>query len=774
MEIDCRHAACRRLTILSAVAVMLWGGAAHALEFDIAGTNVRLDNLITIGGMLRMQDRDVSLVGKSNLNPGLCVGRVGDDGVFGPDPDPNSNTFFGDTCSATVEDPDFGNRNNFFIAQPGGFQPNGDNGNLNFDKHDIVHAVAKVTTDLNVDLFGFNVFARGIYFFDENYNSFDERHPDTTLQPSRTEYPDVAKDENANDARLLDYFVSRTFELGDRLVSFKLGNHVINWGESGFLALNSLNTINPLNQALLRLPGFDIKELFLPVGMASLNMDVADGFNLEVFYQYDWEPFVVDPVGSFFSTVDIAGAGAKYAMLSFGKAPEDPLELYRPWRNPDDPSSVLGSQSDRTMLRDFDEERRRRPEDGGQYGAAFKAYFEGLNNGTEIGLYYANYHSRIPSISILAADATCIPDQSAVGELPVIGGALGALLGALPTQTALNALQLLDPTVCGVPPTNLLAAAGAPIPLQPSTGERDPLPVGSIRYFIEYPEDVHVYGLSFNTTLGDWAWSGEYAFRDNLPVQVHVTDLVFAGLQPAFPANDYSLEPIATLPGRRTAVPDFVSVYRGEQYGPGDYIRGYERMKVGQLGTTFLKLIGGDNPLGASQITFLLELGMTQVFDMPAIDELQFQGAGVNTHISGGADGSAGINPIDVRTDPNDPSTNRSDPNLRQNPTAHPDLTGFGTEISYGYRLVTLTRYDSAFAGINFEILAALFHDVEGVAPGLGQNFVEGRKQILGGLRWDYLSTYTGEIRYTWFTGEHRRDAAHDRDNLLLWVGYQF
>ncbi len=776
MKVNSNGTVSRRLAIAAAAAAMFWQGAPMALEFDLAGTSVRLDNLVTIGGVMRMQDRDNALVGKSNLNPGLCVERIGDDGRSGPNPNPNANSFRGDTCSGTRPSQDGnGTANDFFLRQPGGFQPNGDNGNLNFDKNDVVHATAKLTSDLNFDVFGFNVFARGIYFFDARYDELSERHPDTTLQPFRTDYPDDAKDENATDARLLDYFVSRTFEVGDRLVSFKLGNHVLNWGESGFLALNSLNTINPLNQALLRLPGFDIKELFLPVGMASLNIDIADGYNLEMFYQYDWEPFVPDPVGSFFSTADIAGAGARYTMLSFGKAPEDPDELYRPWRNPGDPASTLGSQSDRTMARDFDEERRRRPDDGGQYGASLKGYFEGLNNGTELAFYFANYHSRIPSISVLAADATCIPNQPATGTVPVIGGPLGAVLGALPNQTALNALQLLDPTGCGVPAQNLAAAGGVPgATLAPSTGERDPLPVGSIRYFIEYPEDVRVYGFSFNTTLGDWAWSGEYAFRDNLPIQVHTTDIVFAGLQPAFPEQDYSLAPIATLPGRRTAVPDFVSGYRGVEYGPGDYVQGFERFKVGQLGTTFLKTIGGDNPIGASQIIVLLELGMTQVFDMPDISELQFQGAGVNTHVSGGADGTAGINPRDVRTDPNDPSTNGTDPTLRQNPTAHPDLAGYGTEISYGYRLVTLTRFDSAFAGINLELLAALFHDVEGVAPGLGQNFIEDRKQILAGLRWDYLSKYTGELRYTWFTGTHTRDAAHDRDNLLLFLGYQF
>ena len=162
------------------------------------------------------------------------------------------------------------------------------------------------------------------------------------------------------------------------------------------------------------------------------------------------------------------------------------------------------------------------------------------------------------------------------------------------------------------------------------------------------------------------------------------------------------------------------------------------------------------------------------MFDFPSLDELQFQGGGVDTHISSGADGSTGINPRDVRVDPNDPSTNRSAPLTRQNPTTQADRKGFGTAQSYGYRFVTLTRYDDAFFGLNMEVLAALFHDLHGVGPGIGQNFIEGRKQILAGLRFDYLATWNGEIRYTWFTGGGHRDALRDRDNVLVTLGYQF
>lgn len=754
------HQWLRHLPFAASLALLGLAPAA-AFEIDLGENTLKIDTLVSVGGVMRMQDRDNSLVSKSNLQPGLCVRRTSGD-ASGPDPSGN-NTYAGDTCSPSREGPDGVNANDRYIAAPGAFSPNGDNGNLNYDKYDLVHATAKLTSDITFDFYDFNFFARALYFYDDRYSDLSERHPDTTLQNSRSQYPNEKV--NGNDFRFLDFFVSRAFEIGERNATFKLGNQVLNWGESSFLALNSLNTVNPLNQALLRIPGFDIKELFLPVGMAVFNTELTEGFSTELFYQYQWKPIVADPVGSFFSTSDIVGNGGEYAMLSFGKAPEDPGQLYEPYRNPEDPAAVLGSRSSRTLLRDHREEKEREPDGGGQYGAALKMFFNGLNNGTEVGLYFANYHSRVPAVSAFAADATCIPDTPA-GLPPNPATNVAGLLAACqqPGETAL--LQNLGTLAART------ADPSSDASYVPVSGEA--LPLDTARLMVEYPEDIQVYGISFNTTLGDLAWSGEYAYRPNLPVQIHSTDLIFAALQPAFPSNDFSLG-AATLPGRRTAVPDFITQYRGVTYQPGDYIRGYERMEVGQLGTTFLRIFGGgDNPFGASQMTVLLELGMTHVLDFPELHELQFQGGGVDTHISNGADGSVGFNPRDVRSDPNDPRSSRvSDNTLRQNPTAQ-KRANYGTEYSYGYRFVTLTRYDDAIYGINFELLNALFHDVEGTAPGLGQNFVEGRKQIISGIRFDYLATWNGEIRYTWFTGGEDRDASRDRDNLMLSLGYLF
>jgi len=770
--------------LLALVTIMLAAGPVQAVEFDLAGTTIKIDNLATVGALVRMQDRDATLVGKSSQArldgtplrigagagtavagfTGLCLGRVGDDGVSGANPNRAQNNFRGDTCNGTRP-----GANERALAAPGAFTPNGDNGNLNFDKYDVAFATAKLTSDISFNVGEFNFFARTIGYFDGVVNETEERRPDTTFTPRRQPFPQDVQDRSGTRIDVLDYFVSRRFELGERQFSVKLGNQVLNWGESSFLLANSLNAINPPNQALLRIPGFDVKELLQPVGMALIEGDLFDGASVQAFYQFEYKPVVIDPVGSYFSVSDTLGEGGTYAMLSFAKAPDDPEGLYLPYRNPDDPTAVLGSQSSRTLQRDFAEEARREPSGSGQYGAAAKFFLENFNNGTEVAFYFANYHARIPSVSAFATEATCLP---------------------APTNVAANAAALV--TSCGVPAANVTALGANTLSpgsaaYQPATSEALPLDTG--RVFVEYPENIRMFGVSFNTTVGDLAVSGEYAYRPNLPLQLHTTDLVFALLQPGFPNADYSLG-AATLPGRRTAVPDFISQFRnpgcdtnGSVAGvendcvqPGQYIRGFEQMKIGQAGLTMLKTIGGDNPLSASQITLLLEMGHTHIFNMPGLDELQFNGAGTDTHISAAIDGTRGINPVDVRTNPDDPTTNGTTANLRQNPTsqAQVDVGGFGTADSYGYRFITLTRYDSAIFGANVELLNGFFHDVEGVGPGLGQNFVEGRKQILSGIRLDYLSRFIGELRYTWFTGGGNRDQLRDRDNLFVFLGAQF
>lgn len=108
----------RRCRVASVALLAGLAGPASAFEIDLGETTLKIDNLVSIGAVMRMQDRDDSLIGKSSLQPGLCVGRS----TPGDFDDPNRR-YAGDTCSGTVEDAEFGNRNNFYLTQPGSLTP---------------------------------------------------------------------------------------------------------------------------------------------------------------------------------------------------------------------------------------------------------------------------------------------------------------------------------------------------------------------------------------------------------------------------------------------------------------------------------------------------------------------------------------------------------------------------------------------------------------------------------------------------------------------------
>ena len=73
--------------------------------------------------------------------------------------------------------------------------------------------------------------------------------------------------------------------------------------------------------------------------------------------------------------------------------------------------------------------------------------------------------------------------------------------------------------------------------------------------FIEYPEDINVWGASFNTTFFGWGVQGDFTYRPDAPFQVDTDSLTIAGAMAAcaFPAGVADLastfEALGTIPG---------------------------------------------------------------------------------------------------------------------------------------------------------------------------------------------------------------------------------
>jgi hypothetical protein len=260
----------------------------------------------------------------------------------------------------------------------------------------------------------------------------------------------------------------------------------------------------------------------------------------------------------------------------------------------------------------------------------------------------------------------------------------------------------------------------------------------SARYFIEYPSDIKMYGLSFNTTSDSTgiAIQGELSYRPNAPLQVDDVELLFAALTP--------LNAVLPAPYNR-----FYSQYGNLR--PGQEIRGYNRHEVSQLQFTLTKVFGPEeNPFGADQVSAVAEFGATEVWDLPDQSVLRYQGDGTDT--GGGPDTTSG--------------TSRNPQTLRN---------GFATPFSWGYRLAGRADYNN-FLGSAYTVSPrfAFNHDVNGTTPGPGGNFVQGRKSLTLGVEANYLNQWSADLAYTAFSGGGIFNLISDRDFVSITAKYSF
>ena len=194
-------------------------------------------------------------------------------------------------------------QNQDLIAAPGtagflaGFQ-DAHQGDLNYEKGRIFAEYAKGTTELLLkfpDQWKF--FARGSFLRDFQAG-------DTQFVPlTHSAYVQIA-----DNWRLYDMWASKDFEFLGRESTLRVGRQAINWGESLFVT-GGINTATALDLQRLTYPGVPLKEVVLPQQGISWALQPAKGVNFEAYYQSNWQPDYLPPVGSYFSTSDYVGYG---------------------------------------------------------------------------------------------------------------------------------------------------------------------------------------------------------------------------------------------------------------------------------------------------------------------------------------------------------------------------------------------------------------------------------------------------------------------------------
>ena len=569
---------------------------------------------------------------------------------------------------------------------------NGDDGNLNFKKGSLVSATPKATVDFSFayDLgnnYSIGLFARGSAFYDYALEKDCCERTDLTAD---------ALDWAGSRAELLDAYLWWQFPIGE----IRVGRQVLNWGESTFIQ-GGLSVINPVDVSALRVPGSELREAFRPVGMAWASFDFSSNVSIEGFYEYEWEPIVIDPPGTYFSTNDFVGPGGNSVFLAFGSFPDTGEQPFFMGPDRDTLYPYPFMSVPRTDTRDA--------KDDGQYGLALRWYVPKLG-GTEFGFYYVNYHSRLPTINGIS------------------GTVQGAMEGGAAAPNAALAVYAAFGVPPGVSPEVDAAAAGA------AQAAATSIYAQTANWFTAYPEDIKLYGFSWNAQLGTSgvAFQGEVSHRQDAPYQADDVELLFAALSPIS----------AGLAALNQLYPGGV--------GFETELQGYRLFDSSQLQFTFTKIMS--NVLGANQGVLVGEFGFNKVWDMPSKDELRFEGPG--TYTSG--------NPL------------MSLPGGAHAGKPYEQPEHFADDFSWGYRIVGRLTYNNAIGAWSLAPRFSWAHDPHGITPGPGGSFIAGRMAASVGVQAQYQNAWQIDLSYTAFMGAGRYNLINDRDFIGGFVKFSF
>ena len=641
------------------------------------------------------------------------------------------------------------------IADGGcGRSPNIDDGNLNYDT-DMYSRALKVLTELSLNYRSVGAFVRASALYD-----------DAADNTQRTPLADASEDLAVSYTRLLDAFVYAKFDLGSMGAELRLGRQVVSWGESTFIQ-NGLNVINHFDVSALRVPGSELKEGFLPQEMVNFSLQFNDNWSAQAIYITDWNATVPEPAGSYYSSNDFAPTGGSKVVLGFGSFSDQGVD-FRPLGGP----YITNFQTVNRLQTEH-------PSDSGQYGFNLKYFAPDFNNGTEFGLFFLNYHSRLPLISGMTGTQAGV--GNAFGALNAVGAAAQALAAGLPPAAAVATAANL-----GVARS---AAAGGNLSLATATqyatiGANTQIAGGDVTnqasniatheyaltsgYFTEYPEDIKLIGLSFNTQLqwGGIALQGEIAYRQDVPLQFDDVELLFGALTP-FEQGLATLRntPLpTTCPEGVPAASTLTHCGQLGSFGLNEKVQGWDLYDTYQVQFTATKTFS--NVLAASQMVIVAEAGVTHVQDMP--DKLtggpndrglRFNGPGTN--VSGNYE-------LRGRHCPTISAANCLALNLVEPQNRFADAT------SYGYRVAGRLEYPGLMGPWNVLPRFNWQHDVSGTTPGPGGNFVEGRYGLTLGVAANLMAKWEVDMSWTKFGGAGRFNDINDRDFVAATVKFSF
>lgn len=279
---------------------------------------------------------------------------------------------------------------------------NFDDGNQNFAAGTLFNNRLSSFGEFSITRGNIGFVASGSAFYDKVYNEENDNMSPQSVNKTgdHRRFTDATRQTNGKRARILEAYVWGDFTFGERSINVKAGQHLAAWGESLFLS-GIAAAQAPFDATKAFVPGAEIKEILLPINQLSFQLLASEKITLMGYYQLDYNPTEIFPVGDFFSPADLVGPGAEFAYGSINPAFADGCPgLFGPAGFAEAICNMnglggplLNAPPNILVYRGEDIE----PDSEGQWGIGGKYQLTPITN---IGLYYLRFHNHNPTVRL--------------------------------------------------------------------------------------------------------------------------------------------------------------------------------------------------------------------------------------------------------------------------------------------------------------------------------------------------------------------------------------
>jgi hypothetical protein len=425
-------------------------------------------------------------------------------------------------------------------------------GDLNFRQYDLTSQPDRITEEFTLKNGGTTIFVRGTAFYDTVLATGSN----TDFRPLDHGSIDVS----GRAVRLLDAFVDQKFDVAGGPASIRIGNQVINWGESTFIQ-GGINSVAPVDATAAHAPGTELKDVILPIPAIDFKYSPTSNLSFEAFYQALSAHTIIDGQGTFLEPNDLVSSGGRFIVEGSSTTPPFLTEL----NFTSFPNAVFGRIQPQTNAQDA-------------HNLSDEAGFAGRwtvpeLDDAEFGAYAETFASRTPFINFTTGNA-----KAALADQLGIASQIGAAPPGFPSVSY----------------------------------------TGTSSVSLTYPEHIHLIGASFSFVgPDDLQFQGEISHRFNQPILLSFADAELAVDIPALctPGLPLAAALAATCAGAKAD--PAIKALGGGVDGFNTEFGDQKRFPVSQVQATVTKLWNSipGTPVGTT--IFVAEAGLVYVHDFP-------------------------------------------------------------------------------------------------------------------------------------------------------------